>query len=233
MTRRKRRRWSTRAKDHWLACGFGLLASCVLLGRAIREYPVMTALVGTGVAVALGAWFHVRAKEAHRLADFERDIAVTDGMTGPQFERYVARLMRAGGCRRVQVCGGAGDLGADVIGYAPDGRRLVVQCKRYKGSLGSPDVQRFAGTARDIHGADIALLVTTGRPSGPAREVARRCRITLVDRAALARWASTGVPPVDGGWRQAGSTLPRQRQWFGRPAPRDQSTAHQDVEDRP
>lgn len=52
-------------------------------------------------------------------------------------------------------------MGADVIGRSPCGRRVVVQCKRYKGNLSSPHVQRFAGTARDIHRADVALLVTT------------------------------------------------------------------------
>ncbi len=73
-----------------------------------------------------------------------------------------------------------------------------MQCKRYRGNLGSPHVQRFAGTARDIHRADIALLVTTGRPTVQAREVARRCRITLVDRPALAQWVGTLVPPTPG-----------------------------------
>jgi restriction system protein len=58
-------------------------------------------------------------------------------------------------------------------------------------------VQRFAGTARDIHRADVALLVTTGRPTEQAREVARRCRIMLVDRAALARWVSTQALPLE------------------------------------
>ena len=57
-------------------------------------------------------------------------------------------------------------------------------------------MQRFAGTARDIHGAEIALLVTTGRPTAQAKDVARRCRITLVDRPALARWVATGTSPV-------------------------------------
>jgi restriction system protein len=112
----------------------------------------------------------------------------------------VARLMRASGFDRVRMSGGAGDMGADVVGYAADGRRVVVQCKRYSGKLGSPDVQRFAGTARAIHGADEALLVTTGVPSAQAVQVAQLCRITLVDRPALARWVASGTPPIPG-WR--------------------------------
>ncbi len=132
-----------------------------------------------------------------QLAEHERTVAVTDHMTGAEFERYVARLMRASGYRGVTVSGGSGDMGADVIGRSPCGRRVVVQCKRYAGNLGSPHVQRFAGTARDIHRADVALLVTTGRPTAQAREVARHCRITLVDRPALARWVSTRTLPLE------------------------------------
>ncbi|GIF09897.1 PDDEXK family nuclease [Actinoplanes siamensis] len=36
----------------------------------------------------------------------------------------------------------------------------------------------------NIYGADVALLVTTGRSTGPARQVTRQCRIALVDRPA-------------------------------------------------
>jgi restriction system protein len=172
-----------------------MLAAAILAARVTSAHPVATTLTVTLIAATGAIWWSLRVARSRRLAGYERDIAVTDHMTGPQFEDYVARLMRDSGCRRVRVCGGAGDMGADVIGYSADGRRLVVQCKRYKGNLGSPDVQRFAGTARDIHGADVALLVTTGRPSAQARDVARRCRITLVDRAALARWVGTGTPP--------------------------------------
>lgn len=61
------------------------------------------------------------------------------------------------------VVGGSGDLGADVIARAPDGRRIVLQAKRYRDgrSVGSQDVQRFGGTAHTIHGADVAAVVTT------------------------------------------------------------------------
>jgi hypothetical protein len=36
------------------------------------------------------------------------------------------------------------------------------------------------------------MLVTTGRITANARELAGRCGIVLVDRDALAAWASTG-----------------------------------------
>jgi restriction system protein len=195
VARRRRRRHRVSPPAALAALGGGFLTLSLVV-QAVREHPWIAAAVAATVLSAGGAWFHLRSEAGRRLAEHERHIAVTDAMTGTEFEHFVARLMRSSGCRAVRVSGGAGDMGADVTGKAPDGRRVVVQCKRYTGPLGSPHVQRFAGTARDIHGADIALLVTTGQPTRQARDVARRCRITLVDRAALARWVATGVPPL-------------------------------------
>ena len=99
----------------------------------------------------------------------------------------------------MRVTGRSADLGADIIASTSDGRRVVVQCKRYAGSVGSPHVQRLNGTAWTIHGAEITMLVTTGRLTANARDLAGRCGIMLVDRDALAAWVSTGnlgLPPV-------------------------------------
>ncbi len=98
----------------------------------------------------------------------------------------------------MRVCGGTGDRGADVMAIAPDGRRVVVQCKR-QGTInrvGSAAIQRFAGTCRDIHGGEICMLVTNSFfTAGDGIELARQLRLTLVDRHALERWASAGTPP--------------------------------------
>lgn len=197
MARRRNYRKRRRTNDGLALIGIAVLVAIMAIVGAVRAHPVAAASVLLALTAGGGAWFYRRFTGARQLMDWERDIAITDEMTGRQFEDYVARLMRASGCRGVRVQGGAGDMGADVIATAPDGRRLVVQCKRHKNSLTSPHVQRFAGTARDIHGADVALLVTTASVTAPAWDVARRCRITLVDRAVLARWAGTQVPPVD------------------------------------
>lgn len=190
MARRKRRRGKRSDVMTLAAIGGGLLAVSAVV-QVVREHPVIASLVALAAVASVSAWAYLRWAGARQLAEHERNVAVTDHMSGPEFEQFVARLMRASGYRSVTVSGGSGDMGADVIGQSPCGRRVVVQCKRYKGNLGSPHVQRFAGTARDIHRADVALLVTTGRPTAQAREVALRCRIMLVDRPALAQWVST------------------------------------------
>lgn len=184
-----------------------LLIGVVFLGGAVLSWArrffaahataIVVIVVITVVLLALAAALVIRAhiEQAARQAERDRNIAVTDGMTGTQFEQYVARLMRRDGLRHVRVCGGSGDLGADITAYTSDGRKVVVQCKRYAGSVGDPHVQKFNGTAWQIHGANVALLVTTGRPTAKARQLAQRCGIVLVDRDALGAWATHGILP--------------------------------------
>ncbi|GAA3399203.1 restriction endonuclease [Streptomyces roseoviridis] len=112
------------------------------------------------------------------------------------FEHSVAALCARDGCTVVEVVGGAGDLGADVVATTADGRRVVLQCKQYTGDhrVGSPDLQRFGGTCFTVHEADVAVLVTTGSFTEPALEYAAACGILCVDGAALAAWTEAGAP---------------------------------------
>ncbi|MER5279806.1 restriction endonuclease [Streptomyces sp. NPDC002809] len=113
------------------------------------------------------------------------------------FEDAIAALCERDGCSDVQVVGGAGDLGADVIATAPDGRRLVVQCKCYGPAtkVGSQDLQRFGGTCYAVHEAEIAVCVTTSAYTGPALDYAEQCGILCLDGEALAGWSEGSAPP--------------------------------------
>ncbi|RPK88900.1 MULTISPECIES: restriction endonuclease [Streptomyces] len=113
------------------------------------------------------------------------------------FEEAVAELCRRDGCPDAEVVGGAGDLGADVLATTPDGRRLVVQCKRYgpENRAGSQDLQRFGGTCYAVHEADIALVVSTGGFTEPALDYAEQCAILCYGPEELAAWSEGGAPP--------------------------------------
>ncbi|MFE0359581.1 restriction endonuclease, partial [Streptomyces nigra] len=94
----------------------------------------------------------------------------------------------------------AGDLGADVTAVTPDGRRLIVQCKRYgeTNKVGSQDLQRFGGTCFTVHEADIAVVVTTSDFTAPALEYAEQCGILCVNGDELSAWYDgTGPRPWD------------------------------------
>ncbi|MFD7389295.1 restriction endonuclease [Streptomyces sp. NPDC059852] len=116
------------------------------------------------------------------------------------FEQTVADLCLRDGCGDVEVVGGAGDLGADVTAVTPDGRRLIVQCKRYceTNKVGSQDLQRFGGTCFTVHEADIAVVVTTSDFTAPALEYAEQCGILCVNGDELSAWHDgTGPRPWD------------------------------------
>ncbi|MFF4881207.1 restriction endonuclease [Streptomyces nigra] len=112
------------------------------------------------------------------------------------FERTVADLCLRDGCGDVEVVGGAGDLGADVTAVTPDGRRLIVQCKRYgeTNKVGSQDLQRFGGTCFTVHEADIAVVVTTSDFTAPALEYAEQCGILCVNGDELSAWHDGSGP---------------------------------------
>nr|WP_055714978.1 restriction endonuclease [Streptomyces torulosus] len=119
-------------------------------------------------------------------------------LTPEEFEEAIAALCERDGCSDVEVVGGAGDLGADVVAVTPDGRRVVIQCKHYGESnrVGSQDLQRFGGTCFTVHEADVAVLVTTSDFTAPAAEYADQCGIVCVDGEKLRSWTDgTGPCP--------------------------------------
>jgi restriction system protein len=121
-----------------------------------------------------------------------------ESLTPEEFEEAVAALCERDGCSGVEVVGGAGDLGADVVAVTPDGRRVVIQCKYYgeANRVGSQDLQRFGGTCFTVHEADVAVLVTTSDFTAPAAEYADQCGIVCVDGENLRSWTDgTGPCP--------------------------------------
>lgn len=166
----------------WILVLAALLAACVTalhLHRARRR----------------AAWERVRAR-ALRLR-----IAELDALDHRAFEFAIRDLMRRDGCAAERI-GGAGDDACDVRAVDPTGRIWAVQCKhRRDGDRGSAVgvgvLQQVNGTARQIHGADVAVVLTNGRFTSKAVPWGRRHRIHLVDRRVLGEWAAGSRPLWD------------------------------------
>ncbi|MFF4520516.1 restriction endonuclease [Streptomyces bluensis] len=79
--------------------------------------------------------------------------------------------------------------GADVAAWDEDGRKIVAHCKQYTAPVGSGAVQKFNGTARPEHGADVAAIVALNGFTKPATEFAERHDIALIGRPELKRRA--------------------------------------------
>ncbi|MGJ5754333.1 restriction system protein [Streptomyces puniciscabiei] len=156
-------------------------------------------------AVAGGLWL----QQARQRAEWERvraralrmRIAELDALDHRAFEFAIRDLMRRDGCQAEQL-GGAGDNACDVRAVDPMGRVWAIQCKhRRDGDRGSAVgvgvLQQVNGTARQIHGADVAVVLTNGRFSSKAIPWGAEHRIHLVDRRLLREWAAGSRPLWD------------------------------------
>ena len=75
------------------------------------------------------------------------------------FEHFVGELFERRGYH-VEVRGRAGDLGVDLALTRADGRRAVVQCKRYRHQVGPDIVRELFGTMvheRAFHGFQMCI----------------------------------------------------------------------------
>ncbi|MFE6407572.1 restriction endonuclease [Streptomyces sp. NPDC057837] len=79
-----------------------------------------------------------------------------------EFEYAVAELCREDGCTRVQAIGGAGDLGADVVAYTPDGRKVVTT-----GTVTTPAARLAKAAGIEIVHADRLDRWADGRDQPP------------------------------------------------------------------
>lgn len=138
---------------------------------------------------------------ARRAIPSTRTLARFQKMHPARFEHAIADLAKEDrtAVHSADPQGGANDRGADVLVRLHDGRRILIQCKRYTGKnkVNSQDVQKVNGTWRDIHGCDLAVIVTT---TGFTRDAIDTnlmlpTPLRLIDGNALVTWANGGQPP--------------------------------------
>ncbi|HXB86456.1 restriction endonuclease [Mycobacterium sp.] len=108
-----------------------------------------------------------------------------DGMSGVEFEGYVAaRLRRAGW--QVRFTPAVGDYGVDLIAEK-DGQSVAIQCKRHGKSVGVAAVQQVVSGALH-HGCTRSLVVSNQEFTTAARQLAYTHRCQLIGRRALQAW---------------------------------------------
>ncbi|MEV5987242.1 restriction endonuclease [Streptomyces sp. NPDC052051] len=137
-------------------------------------------------------WHHQRLSGLEGNEPRNQISASVDSMTWQAFERHVAALLQRDGCTKVVVRQSQSDRGIDVTARTADGRTVAVQCKKLnrRPYVSSADMQKFAGAARTVEPADIALYVATCAFSHEAQAIARLSGIDLVDRGELEAWSS-------------------------------------------
>jgi restriction system protein len=154
---------------------FGLLAGFV--GHSVR-IGLVGAVVGLVLAMLL-------SREARRRPRPDASMTAIDGMTGTEFEDYVAaRLCRAGW--RVTFTPVSGDYGVDLIAEK-DGKSVAIQCKRHGNSVGVAAVQQVVSGARH-HGCTKSIVVSNQEFTQAAKQLAFTHGCQLIGRKALQAW---------------------------------------------
>ncbi|MER5302283.1 restriction endonuclease [Streptomyces lasiicapitis] len=168
--RRTRRGWrrALPRRHRGLTAGVGVVM-LLIVGDYLASHPAVLAavLALAGAAVTGVAYWWGRGRWRQRRRDghgaMPAGIETWRALSPGGFEHAVARLCRRDGCTRVEVLGGANDRAGDVRARTPDGRLLLVQCKRYgeKKKVASEVLYQVNGTYRETHGCDLAAVVTT------------------------------------------------------------------------
>ncbi len=203
--RRSIRSRRQRQRDAQVMFGVGALAVAALWALVSWLLVNWWILIVLGaIAVTAGAgWIHRRQQQLAwgrvRQQALRYGLPELDALHHRDFEYAVRDLMLRDGCADARQIGGAGDNGADVLATDPLGRTWVIQCKHRKdgdrgSAVGTPDLQRVNGTARQLYGADIVLVVTNGRFSARCPPLATQLHMHLADRSTLATWAGGSRP---------------------------------------
>lgn len=134
---------------------------------------------------------YIQRKEARRTAESISvpapsigDVSVKQfsNLSGTEFEQLLSRLFTAMGFN-VEMIGGVGDQGGDLIAVK-NGERLLIQAKRYTGTVGNQAVQE-AAAAKKHYSCTQALVLTTGYFSDEAVALAKSNNVTLIFRKRL------------------------------------------------
>lgn len=136
----------------------------------------------------LSLWWRRSQPPPHKAAPL-LEIADLQAMHPGDFEKYVGQLFQQKGYR-VKLRGSKGDLGVDLELTKPNGKRAIVQCKRYQNTIEPKIVRELYGTLIHEQVAH-AFLVTTADISNAAREWAEFKPITLIDGEMLIKIAAS------------------------------------------
>jgi restriction system protein len=180
----------------WVSVGLGVLAYVglrwILPALASQDKLVQTfigaisplapfAALVFGIMAVGSALFGTKRR---RLVDDQQSLETLRATSWKDFEYLVAEAYRRRGFIVDYSLGKGSDGGVDLV-LQKDGRKSLVQCKQWKVfSVGRPVLQQMFGIMT-AEGADEAIIVTSGRFTGEAREFANGKSIQLLDGSNL------------------------------------------------
>jgi hypothetical protein len=134
------------------------------------------------------------AREKWRLYHESKTMDEISMMSGTEFEEFLARLFSRMGYADIQLTP-VNDQGGDLLCLSPSGRRIVIQAKRWKGSVGNEAVQELLGAMRN-YGCTEGMVVTNSTFTQAAYELAKKgSDVVLRDGRWLEEQIKTFLPP--------------------------------------
>lgn len=177
-----RRKSKAKQQEEFLkgVVGLSFVGPGLLVLNMTKSMELAAVAGGIGLVIAIVIMIFVNNAKAERLK--KSGIADIDKMDGVQFEKYLGYLYQAQGYK-AQVTKAAGDYGADLI-LQKDGKKIVVQAKRYSKNVGIKAVQEAQASIAH-YGASEAWVVSNSDYTAAAYELAKSNRVKLVNREGL------------------------------------------------
>lgn len=126
----------------------------------------------------------LREKEQRRQREFAfSGIEQIDKMTGRDFERRMKVLFEMKGWK-AELTPDTNDFGADLLVWTPEGKKIVVQCKRYSKNITNKAVQEVV-SAKAHYKADATMVITNQWLTKNARILAESTKTEIWDRDRL------------------------------------------------
>ncbi|MEM8529500.1 MAG: restriction endonuclease [Chloroflexota bacterium] len=184
MSRRKRRRQRQRRIQLSVLTILLLVAVGIYILWALDPRWYIPLVTTTLTLIIFGLWFTRRGRQ--HATNEKLLLKKALNLSPTEFEQRTVLLLRDLGWDWIEHQGGSGDGGVDVRATR-QGKKWVVQCKRYKNTVPAYMVRALEGV-RHHEKADHALLVTTGNFGPQSEEWVQGKPIDLWDGEDLAHW---------------------------------------------
>ena len=177
-----------RSHDHaWFAITI-LIVCAIWAHRDILptiEHIAILALLLVVIVIFITCVIRVIRKVLRIFRVDKTTIEEVDGMSGLEFEKYVAILLKKQGYSNV-ILTEKYDFGVDIIAEK-DGIRWGIQVKRYSGLVKANAVRQVVAALK-IYNCDRAMVITNNNYSQTAKKLAESNDCTLIDKSILLRW---------------------------------------------
>lgn len=147
----------------------------ILKGYSIKNTFIVTA-AALAVIMVIAIIFSIRKKIKLK----NSGINTISTMSGITFEKYLKENLKRLGYNKISMTKASGDFGADLIMYQGKDK-IVVQAKRYSGSVGIAAVQQVIG-AMAYYKADKGMVISNSFYTAAAKKLAKEADVILWDR---------------------------------------------------